>query len=431
MTESPETQPIFPRLASGPRKMEAEAVARHQRGRLQRAMVELVSTQGFEQTTLRELVALAGVSKSTFYEHFESKQDCFLCTFDDIVDEFAARIDSTLRPQGDLRGNLKAGLDMFAALSVELPAMASLVAVESLTLGAAAVPNRERASERFERLISREFERSPSARPVSDLTVRGIVAGIRNCAYQSLREGDEARLPTVVDPLVGWILAYDRPAGEPARRAAEVFAREASESPPLPPPAAAERGGDERTGITERIALTAAELAVEKGYESLSIPAISAAAGVSNKTFYDHFPGKREAFMAGFDALAQEVLVDVAGSVAGEGDRATAIGAGLRALLRRSAEDGLFARLAFFELPMAGPQALDHADRTLGGFAGFLGPPESEGGLPEVVKESIVGGTWAILQHELASGRGPDLLARGPEFAQFVLAPFGAEEGGG
>src|SRR5262245_13620378 len=69
------TKPIFPRLSSGPRKMEAEAVARHQRGRLEGAMVEAVARRGFGETTLRELVSLAGVSKATFYEHFKSKED--------------------------------------------------------------------------------------------------------------------------------------------------------------------------------------------------------------------------------------------------------------------------------------------------------------------------------------------------------------------
>ena len=32
-----------------------------------------------------------------------------------------------------------------------------------------------------------------------------------------------------------------------------------------------------------------------------AFPAISAAAAVSNQTFYEHFPGKQEAFLAGFD----------------------------------------------------------------------------------------------------------------------------------
>jgi AcrR family transcriptional regulator len=53
--------------------------------RLEGAMVEAVARHGFAGTTLRELVGLAGVSKSTFYQHFESKEDCFLATFDQII----------------------------------------------------------------------------------------------------------------------------------------------------------------------------------------------------------------------------------------------------------------------------------------------------------------------------------------------------------
>ena len=76
---------LFPQLTGGPSKLEPDAVARHQQGRLEGAMVEAVARHGFAGTTLRELVGLAGVSKSTFYEHFESKQDCFLATFDEII----------------------------------------------------------------------------------------------------------------------------------------------------------------------------------------------------------------------------------------------------------------------------------------------------------------------------------------------------------
>ena len=48
-------------------------------------MVEAVSDHGYPGTTLRELVRIAGVSKSTFYEHFESKQECFVATLDEVV----------------------------------------------------------------------------------------------------------------------------------------------------------------------------------------------------------------------------------------------------------------------------------------------------------------------------------------------------------
>ena len=85
-------------------------------------------------------------------------------------------------------------------------------------------------------------------------------------------------------------------------------------------------------------------LCFENGYETLSIPAISAAAGVSNQTFYDHFAGKQEAFLAGFDLLAEDALRVVAGAItgAGEMERAEAVAAGIRGLLDHAVTDELY-----------------------------------------------------------------------------------------
>src|SRR5690242_15072 len=86
------SRPLFPQLSGGPRRMPAEQVAEHQKARLEGAMVEAVARHGYAGTTLRELVALAGVSKTTFYEHFESKEDCFLATLDAIIAETTRRV---------------------------------------------------------------------------------------------------------------------------------------------------------------------------------------------------------------------------------------------------------------------------------------------------------------------------------------------------
>jgi AcrR family transcriptional regulator len=401
--------------------MGAEEVARNQRGRLQGAMVESVARNGFHDTTLRELVSLAGVSKSTFYEHFKSKQECFLSTFDDIINEVGGRVDDAFDRPGDLREKLLAGLTTLLTVIAEEQAAASLITIDSLTLGAAAVPHREQASAHFEKLIRRGFDDSPSPQGVSELTVRGIVAGLRNAAYHHLREGRGDELPAAAGPLVDWMLCFDRPPGESARRCADVARRPAQRPPASPEPE------PESLSKRARIVCAASRLGVEKGYEALSIPAISAAAGVSNQTFYDHFAGKQEAFLAGFDRLAKETMELVAAAAAAEGQQPEGIAAGLRALLEHAAEDELFARLAFFELPMAGPAGLDQADRTLGGFTSFFSPQaESTGGdaPPPVTLKAIAGGTWAVIQHEIAEGRREQLPELAPELVEFVLAPF-------
>jgi AcrR family transcriptional regulator len=412
------TKPIFPRLASGPRKMEAEEVARNQRGRLHGAMVEAVARHGFWDTTLRELVSLAGVSKSTFYEHFEGKQDCFLSTFDEIVLDVGGRVDLAFDKPGELRTKLLAGFTTLLTVIAEEQAASALVTVESFTLGPVAVPYRERASERLEEALRRAFDESPSSYRASPLTVRGIVEGIRTCVYHHLRAGIGAQLPAAAEPIVEWTMCFDRPPGEKAQRGAAVARRE----PRRPQP----RQDDEPQGKRERIVSAATRLGYEKGYEALSIPGISAAAGVSNQTFYEHFPGKQEAFLAGFDLLAEDALRVIAAATEGETERPEAVAAGLRALLDHAAGDELFARMAFFDLPMAGPAALDHADRVLGAFISFLGPtPPPDGkAVPAVILEAIGGGTWGVIQHEIAAGRRRQLPEIAPESAEFAIAPF-------
>jgi AcrR family transcriptional regulator len=435
------TEPLFPRLASGPGQMTPERVARHQKARLEGAMVEAVARHGFAGTTLRELVSLAGVSKSTFYEHFESKQDCFLSTFDEIVAEVGERVGRAYREPEDFRARLVAGLAAFMDLAVEEPAAARLAAVESLTLGAAGVAHRERGSQAFELMIAQSFEHSPSPREVPAMTVRAIVAGIRGVVYRRLRAGRQKELPGLVEELVDWALRYQEPDSEAVKRAGAGAALPAE---PAPHDGNKEDGRTEKPDWTappdsalsrstltqrERIVRAAARVVFEKGYEALSIPAISATAGTSNQTFYEHFDSKRDAFLAAFQILGGEALAVGGAAFAREGDRPEAIGAGLRALLEHVAASELFARLAFFELPTAGPVALDQADRTLDSFSAFLQPgvaPSGLGGpLPGAILEAIPTGIWAVIQHEIASGRLATLPELAPDIARIVLASFG------
>src|SRR5665811_1692146 len=112
-----QTAPLFPRLSGGPRRMTPEAVARHQKGRLMGAMVEAVARHGYAGVTLRELVGLAGVSKTTFYEHFDSKQDCFLAAFEEIIRQATERVSAVYRRPGGFRERLVAALAAFMAIA--------------------------------------------------------------------------------------------------------------------------------------------------------------------------------------------------------------------------------------------------------------------------------------------------------------------------
>src|SRR6476660_10312168 len=61
-----------------------------QRARMIAAMIDVVSERTRANATVAHVVARSGVSRRTFYEHFEDREDCFLAAFDDAIEKIAA-----------------------------------------------------------------------------------------------------------------------------------------------------------------------------------------------------------------------------------------------------------------------------------------------------------------------------------------------------
>lgn len=421
-------EPLFPRLRSGPGQLTPERVASHQRRRLMGAMAEAVSRHGYNGVTIAELVALAGISKSTFYRHFEDKQDCFLATFEEVVGIAAERVGETYRSEQGLSERLTAGMKTLGRIVATEPAAAHLVLVDSLSLGAAAVPCREAAAARFEAMIAAGFAAEPERGTPSPLELRAIVAGIRRVAYRALRTGEPGGLLEAVPDLVEWALHYGRPAGR-EERASTTPRPSASLSEEIPwqePPSSTRS----RTELSqrERIVRAVAQLATEQGYASLSIPAISARAGTSNESFYASFRSKQEPFLVAFERLAERALGTAVRAFEAQEDWAEGVAAALAALLDHIAQEPIFARLAFFELPASGRVGLERSDLTLEAFTAYL-HPQSFGAdtprqVPTVVLDAIGGGIWALIQYELAHGEAESLPELAPQLTRIALAPF-------
>src|ERR1039457_2520815 len=70
--------PLYERLPHGPHRLDHREVVRHQRRRIHGAMVEAVAASGYERTSVKQVVELAGVSRRSFYEQFANNQEGFL-----------------------------------------------------------------------------------------------------------------------------------------------------------------------------------------------------------------------------------------------------------------------------------------------------------------------------------------------------------------
>lgn len=92
---APESRSIFAAplpLPHGPHELSREEVAESQRTRLLAAFTELMAAHGYGGVRVADLVARAGVSKATFYEHFTDKQECMLAAYEQFLHTLIAAI---------------------------------------------------------------------------------------------------------------------------------------------------------------------------------------------------------------------------------------------------------------------------------------------------------------------------------------------------
>jgi AcrR family transcriptional regulator len=293
-------------------------------------------------------------------------------------------------------------------------------------------------------MIRQSFAAAGLPGEVSPLVVRAISGGIMDFAYRCLWEGEPGRLREHGAELVDWAAGYRLAAAAGAEVGARL-AGAASEARENAPGSAEARGSTlpweepanspascRQLDQRERILRGTAQAVADQGYGALTVPAISAAAGTSNQTFYEHFASKEKAFLAAFDALLLQAYAVTAEPFAAMDDWMEAGSAGMLALLEFTARHRLFRQLNFFEIHAAGPIARDRAETVRGLFVGFMQPdplpPQAKRRPSTVVIKAIAGGIWAVIQHEISEGRSdslPDLL---PRILDLVLVPFGVED---
>lgn len=122
-------------LRGGPHGMSREQVKENQRERLLAAFSELIGEHGYSDIPIRALIGRAGVSRKTFYELYENKEDCFLAVQDAIADRLLERVRTTAARGKTPQQCLDLAIDALTGFCVEEPAAARAWVVEALAAG--------------------------------------------------------------------------------------------------------------------------------------------------------------------------------------------------------------------------------------------------------------------------------------------------------
>jgi AcrR family transcriptional regulator len=410
--------PIYKRLPKGPHGITPTDVARHQRIRMHGAMIEAVATRGYQNTSVRHVIGLAGVSRRAFYEQFANKEDCFMETFDLVVNRGITRINQAYRSaQGGLEERMRTAFAAFVE-EVETNSKAlTLVMIDAQAVSPEGLRRLGRTMRMFEGLLSNSFSdpRHPDALPLP--VVRAIVGGLRRAAFLRLRDGASEDLAALSEEMLKWSLLFRSPA-------VHVLRPRPCSGAPFPPMVELEpgppAGADDRT----RLLHSAVNLTLWEGYGELSSLRIADEAGVQIEAFLELFPTPEACYLAALDMLGDELLQLVADPALVSEEWPAAVCRTVDSLTAHLAANPARVVTLATKVFDAGPPAIERAVDLAHQVATLLteGAPRRPRG--KLVVEGIAGALWHTFYSEVVAGRAHRLAALSEYLSYVVLTPF-------
>jgi AcrR family transcriptional regulator len=178
-----------------------------------------------------------------------------------------------------------------------------------------------------------------------------------------------------------------------------------------------------------RILRAVAELAAERGYADVTVEQIVKRAHVSFKTFYKHYAGKEDCFVALFDAASAHAERAIRRRLDAElrpwADQVVlAIGTFVELIVA----DPAIARAVIVESPTVGPAIAERYERATKAFVPLfqagreLNPRGKE--LPDTIEGTLAGAVVWSAYERLVVGRADELTAYMPVLLELVLRAY-------
>jgi len=184
-----------------------------QRARLLHAAA-WVFVRGFSRASVAAIVKRAGMSRRTFYEHFDDLTDALVQLYDGAARVLLHAVESSYRSASDPEARLAAALNAYVLAMAEHADLARIVYGEIRAAGPDHAIRHQATLARFAALLSEWAADARSAGLISrlpdDLTVYATLAGIEGAAMRYVYLGEEQRLPETAPRLVAFVLAAFR-----------------------------------------------------------------------------------------------------------------------------------------------------------------------------------------------------------------------------
>jgi AcrR family transcriptional regulator len=182
-----------------------------QRRRLYAAASATFARSGYADATAEAIAREAGMSKATFYEHFDNKEDCIIALHDAANEAVldAMRRTGNDYAGADAAGRVRAVIHTFLEVLAEFPDEAQTLLVEIIGAGPRAMERRDRVLADYASYVDdvnrEDAERGGVVRLASPHDAFAIVGAVIELASRQIRTGqpDDIRdLEPVVERLL-------------------------------------------------------------------------------------------------------------------------------------------------------------------------------------------------------------------------------------
>ncbi|HEX3040914.1 MAG TPA: TetR/AcrR family transcriptional regulator [Solirubrobacterales bacterium] len=176
-----------------------------QRNRIHQAMIEVVSERGYPETRVVDVIGVAGVSRKTFYELFDSKEDCFLAAYDVLLENLLGEATEAFESKAGApwAERIAEALEILLGHLARHPEEGRFAIVEVLAAGPKALARRDAALRQFSGFL--ESGRSESSVDLPGITSIAVVGGVNELLYSEILHGAAGRLPSRLPDLMFWM----------------------------------------------------------------------------------------------------------------------------------------------------------------------------------------------------------------------------------
>lgn len=169
-----------------------------------RALTIVVAKHGYAETTVDQVLRQAQMSATTFYAHFNGKEDAMLAAIDTACAQAVAAAMPAFSRQAEWAAGIRAAYGGLLTFLASHPALAKLITVDVYTAGDAAIERREVAMRPLVALIENNTSAWVSMPPVVYETIAG---GAFHLLHRTAQEKGVDALPRLA-PMLTYLTLF-------------------------------------------------------------------------------------------------------------------------------------------------------------------------------------------------------------------------------